>query len=289
MLGALRHDRKRIALSLFAVLAAYLLCSFGLKCITDADNSEKQELLAIPIQQLARVYCYEKEALSEEQKETLYRFLPREALLRYRPTLADPVKVSFDNEAYSAEGRNFWKLWVQVGKENPASYLNAFLVNNYGFWYPYASLNCYQGNQVATFVYEDSSYFGYETEAPGKRTSLFPMLDAFVHKLSLEISWQKIVGVRLLFHPACYFWLFLLGMCAHLSMGRYRQAAYGILVFWLFLTVLLGPAALVRYVLYFYFGFPLLLAFVFTRTISRTAAQEQTSGECREAERIIIS
>lgn len=262
ILAVMRGIRKKMALSLLAVLAAYFLCSFGLKVITNADNQERQEILTVPIQQLARVYHDDEGALDEDQKETLYRYLSDEALHRYRPTLSDPVKMFFDSAAYSEGSGDFWKLWLQVGKENPASYLNAFLVNNYGFWYPYASLNCYKGNQVYTFIYEDSSYFGYETEAPGERVSLFPALDRFVRKLSLEISWQRIPGIRVLFHPACYFWVFFLGICYHMSMRRYRVTVCAAPVFLLFLTVLLGPAVLVRYVLYFYLGFPLLLAFL---------------------------
>lgn len=265
LIAAARGGRGKMAARLFAVLAVYLAGSLGLQGLTNADHQEKQEILTIPIQQLARVYHFEREAFTEEQTEVLYRFLPEEALLRYRAVLSDPVKVDFNSQAYAEESGAFWKLWVQTGMKKPASYLNAFLANNYGFWYPYASLNCYKGNQVYSFVYEDSSYFGYETEPPGKRVSLFPALDRFVRRLSLEISWQKIPGIRMLFHPAWYFWIFFFGICEHLSQKHYRRIAYAVPVMLLFLTVLLGPAVLVRYVLQFYFGFPLLLAFLFRK------------------------
>lgn len=276
LIAAARRQRRRTALSLLAVLAAYLICSFGLKSLTNADNQERQELLTVPIQQLARVYCYEREALSEEQMKTLYQFLPEEALLRYRARLSDPVKAAFDNQAYASDGMRFWKLWLQTGLRKPAAYLNAFLANNDGFWYPYASLNCYQGNQVYTFVYEDSSYFGYETELPGERRSLFPALDRFVRMLSLEISWQKIPGIRVLFHPAWYFWIFFFGTWEHLLRRRYRRVIYALPVFLLFLTVLLGPAVLARYVLYFYFGFPLLLTYLFAGRKDNCLKHEET-------------
>lgn len=263
LIVAVRSERKKMTFSLLAVLAAYLVCSLGLKGLTNADDHEKQEILTIPIQQLARVYNYEREAFSEEQAEALYQFLTEEALLKYRAVLSDPVKVAFNSQSYEEESGTFWKLWFQMGAKKPASYLNAFLANNCGFWYPYASLNCYQGNQVNTFVYEDSSYFGYETEPPGERRSLLPALDRFVRRLSLEISWQRIPGIRVLFHPAWYFWIFFFGIEEHLLRRRYRRVIYALPVCLLFLTVLLGPAVLVRYVLQFYFGFPLLLAFLF--------------------------
>lgn len=272
--------RKKLTLSFLAILAVYFVCSFGLKMLTNADDLEKQEMLSVPIQQLARVYRNDYESLNQSEVETLHQFLSDEALQRYRPVLSDPVKVAFDSEAYTAHRREFWRLWLSVGMEHPAAYLNAFLVNNYGFWYPYASLNCYQGNRTYSFVYEDSSYFGYETERPGERSSLIPALDEFVRKLSLEISWQKIPGVRILFHPAFYFWMFLFGLCYQLSQGRYRMCAYGLPILFLYLTVLLGPAVLVRYVLYFYFGFPLLLAFVF-------GGREVSGSHCPQPKKMI--
>lgn len=254
---------KKTCLYMLVILGTFIICSFALKTVTRADDSEKQEILTIPIQQLARVYNYENQSLSRWQKDTLLKYLPEEALYKYRPTLSDPVKYYFNSEAYAEDSGTFWKLWAQMGMEHPAAYLNAFLVNNYGFWYPYASLNCYAGNQVYTFQYKDSSYFGYETEHPGERRSLIPAIDEGIRNISLEISWQKIPGLRVLFHPAYYFWGFMLGLCYNIARKRYYLCAVAMLMMFTYLTVLFGPAVLVRYVLYFYFGFPLLLVFIF--------------------------
>lgn len=81
-----------------------------------------------------------------------------------------------------------------------------------------------------------------------------------MRKLSLEISWQKVPVIRLLFHPAFYFWLFAFTLCYQLYQKRYDLCMIAALILFVYATVLLGPAVLVRYVLYFYFGFPLLLA-----------------------------
>lgn len=255
--------KKKIFIYLAMIFATYIACSFTLKTVTGASDSEKQEILTVPIQQMARVYNYDYASLSKTQIETLSGYVPEEALHKYRPTLSDPVKFYFDNGAYTQDPASFWRLWIQMGMKHPATYLNAFFINNYGFWYPYATLNCYEGNQVYSFQYEDSSYFGYETEHPGERKSLIPAVDEWIRKLSLEVSWQKIPGLRVFFHPAYYFWAFMFGVCYSIAKKRYHLCAVAMLVLFMYLTVLLGPAVLVRYVLYFYFGFPLLLAFLF--------------------------
>lgn len=255
--------RKKVCACMLMILFVYIVASFAMKAVTRANDSEKQEILTIPIQQLSRVYNYDNQGMSDMQKETLLRYLPEDALYKYRPALSDPVKYYFNSEEYTEDPAGFLKLWIQTGAEHPAAYLNAFFVNNYGFWYPYATLNCYEGNQVYSFQYKDSSYFGYETEHPGERKSLIPQIDEWIRKISLEISWQKIPGLRSLFHPAYYFWGFMLGLCYNIANRRYHICAVAMLVLLTYMTVLLGPAVLVRYVLYFYFGFPLLFAFLF--------------------------
>ena len=257
------QKRKRTAgmlVGIIAIIILYITCSYGLKEVTNAQESGKQEMLSIPIQQMARVYQYDKEGIEQADLEELYAYIPEEALVFYKPVLADNVKQKFNNSYYLEHTSEFWKLWYRVGKSHASIYLKAFMLDNCGYWYPYATLNCYEGNQTRTFVYKDSSYFGYETESPGDRESKIPLLDEAMRKLSLEISWQKVPVIRLLFHPAFYFWLFAFALCYQLYQKRYDLCMIAALILFVYATVLLGPAVLVRYVLYFYFGFPLLLA-----------------------------
>lgn len=264
LVGVVGKERKKLFSAVGClIIGIYILCSWGLQLITHAEKAGSQEILTIPIQQVARVYNYKKDVLTQEEIQILYRYIPEEALLRYKPDLSDQVKIAFNNEEFSRSSGGFLKLWLDIGLKQPFTYLNAFFANNSGFWYPYAELNCYEGNQVFTYTYEDSSYFGYETELPGERKSLIPALDKIIRSLSLEISWQKIPGLRVLFHPAYYFWFFLFGFFYQLSKKRFHICAVAFVALLMYLTVLFGPAVLMRYVLYFYFGFPLLMAFVF--------------------------
>ncbi len=259
-LFAAGKNRKKLAVVLAAAVILYIGCSGALKAATRADDSENQEILTVPIQQLARVHAYERDAFDEKDLETLYSFLPKEALGHYRPDNSDLVKIRFQNAFYEEHGAQFYRLWLGTGLKKPATYLNAFFANNYGYWYPYTVLNCYSGNQMYTFVYRDSSYFGFETEQPGVRKSLLPAVEEWIRKISLEISWQRIPGLRVLFHPAYYFWTFLFALYYQFTRKRYRVCCGGMLILALVATVLLGPQVTVRYVLSFYFGFPLLLA-----------------------------
>ena len=253
-----RKQWMRAALAGLCALILTLGVSAGLKTVFHAEDSENQEMLTVPIQQLARTWTLSPEVFTEEEEEVLFSFLPREALERYTPKLSDNVKISFNNAAYAQDSSAFWRLWLSIGGKAPASYLNAWLLTSYGFWYPDAVLDGYQGNTVFTFTYGESSYFGYETELPGQRHSLIPWLDALFEKMSLELFQQRVPVLSMLFSPGFLFWVYAAGIVFLLRCGRFRQAAAFLPAGLNWLTVLLGPTSLVRYVLIFWFALPVL-------------------------------
>ena len=258
---AVLAGRKRWLRAALAGLCALLLvlgANAGLKTVFHAEDSENQEMLTVPIQQLARTWTLSPEVFTEEEKEILFSFLPREALERYTPKLSDNVKISFNNAAYAGDAASFWQLWLSIGVKAPASYLNAWLLTSYGFWYPDAVLDGYQGNTVFTFTYGESSYFGYETELPGQRHSFIPWLDSLFEKMSLELFQQRIPVVSMLFSPGFLFWVYAAGIVFLVRCGRFRQVAAFLPAGLNWLTVLLGPTSLVRYVLIFWFALPVL-------------------------------
>lgn len=261
LLLLLKKNRRRQVLFLSAcAVAGCLLINGGLKTALHADDSEYQELLTVPIQQLARTYKYAPEVFSEEDREILYEVLDEEALSLYTPRLSDPVKYRFDNEAFAGDKGKYAKLWLRVGAKKPLIYLNAWWMTSYGFWYPDTVINVYGGNTVFTFTYKDNSYFGYEVELPGVRESRIPWLDEVYRKLSLEVWKERIPVVSWLFSPGAMFWFYAFLFAWLLNNGRYEIMYPFLPIFLLWLTVLLGPTYLPRYVLFFWYALPLFLA-----------------------------
>lgn len=255
----LRRYWKKTLLSALAAVVLYGMVSTGLTGVLHADHSENQEMLTVPIMQLARVYHYEKDTLMPEELAQLYRYLPEESLERYTPKLSDMVKIGFENEAFRQDKAGFIKLWLSLFVKHPSAYLNAWFMTSYGFWYPDTVIDVYRGNQVFTFQYGDSSYFGYEVEQPGTRESKLPWLDQLYRKMSLEIFQQKIPVVSMLFSPGFLLWamLFLLGGLCYVK--RYEKVIPYVLLIFCWLTVVIGPTYLVRYVVYLWFAVPVLL------------------------------
>lgn len=255
-----KKRRWRLLFLAVCAVAGCMLVNGGLKAALHADDSEYQELLTVPIQQLARTYKYAPEVFSGEDREVLYEILDEEALSLYTPRLSDPVKYRFANETFARDKGKYAKLWLRVGLKKPLIYLNAWWMTSYGFWYPDTVINVYGGNTVFTFTYKDNSYFGYEVEQPGVRESKIPWIDEVYRKLSLEVWKEKVPVVSWLFSPGAMFWLYAFLFAWLLSRGRYELLYPFLPIFLIWLTVLLGPTYLPRYVLFFWYALPLFLA-----------------------------
>lgn len=262
--AALMHRYWKKVLPLLVIpVVVYLMTNSALSAALHAEGGEHQEMLTVPIQQLARTWQSHPEGFDAEDVQILHTYLSEEGLSHYTPRISDILKTYFRNAAYDADSASFWRLWFKMGSKYPATYLNAWFLTSYGYWYPGAVINVYQGNTVFTFTYTDSSYFGYEVEAPGIRHSLLPFLDTFYRKLSIERFQQNVPVVSLLFAPAFWFWclMWMAGYrmaCVNDVQERLLLWTLPVILTWL--TVLLGPTYLVRYAVILWYVVPLAMA-----------------------------
>ena len=249
---------NRITARLLILMVLSIVLSLGgtriLKLATGATDGEHQEMLTVPIQQLARTYTYSPEAFTPDEEALLKAFIPEDYLTTYSPRISDVLKSGFDNQYYESHRALFYKLWLTIGARRPLTYLNAHLGTAYGYIYPDALNNVYKGNTMNTFIYTDSSYFGFETEPPGIRDSMLPALELLVEKFSLTLFQQKCPVLSMLFAPGFVFWVFLFVLVGYVDR---KNLPMMLLVLMTFATVLFGPTTLVRYVLILWYIIPL--------------------------------
>lgn len=244
-------------------LLVFTVSTQGLILAFHAKKGPLAEMFCVPMQQLARVYIQEGETFSEEDSEILYSLIPQVILEDYNPKLADMVKRNFLEDNFKASPGKYISLWFRTGLKHFDIYVNSFLENTYGYWYPDTIPDGYRGIWTANRQYEDSSYFAFATEPPGQRASLLPALERFYEKISLEIYQQKVPVISMLFSIGFWHWIYLF-TALYLLITRHRKQAFSLsLIGLLYLTVLLGPIVLVRYVLYLFFAVPLILALLF--------------------------
>lgn len=249
-----REYRKRYVMLATTALLLYGVYTGPLYALLSVTPGGVEEMLSVPIQQMARVYHYDRDSLDSGDLDLLYRILPRENLDNYKPTVADPVKCGFDREGFAGNRAEFFELWARWGAEHPLTYINSFLVSTVDFWYPGAVMDGYKD------PYGRSSYFDYRVAEPGEEIVLLKGLHEYYESLSWDKEAQKKPLAFLVLSPGWYFLVFLI-IFMYLWYRKKRKLLAALLIPLLTMaTMLLGPMALVRYVLIFFYAFPLLLA-----------------------------
>ena len=248
----------RIILCIFAAFIIYVATNKALIRVLHASDNEHQESITVAIQAIGRAWNKSPESFSAADAAELTNWFTEEGLAGYEDRNSDFIKSTFNNERYETNSRDFWDLWFRIGKKCPAVYLKSWILTSSGMWNPFGVINTYEGHTVFTFTYTESSYFGYETELPGVRTSFIPAIDSFYRWLSLDDDIQRIPVISLLFAPAFWFWVYAAAGVYLLCRKRIPEFLTLLPLYLLWLTYLLGPASLVRYALPFFTALPVM-------------------------------
>lgn len=238
-----RHFKVLIGMGV-SVVILYLLYTGPFYAAFSVQPGSKAEFLSVPCQQVVKVYLEEQERLSEEEKSLIETVFTQEAFSRYRPKIADFTKGNLRMDILSENKAEYLKLYTSLAVKYPADFLDAFFLNTYGFWYPDATVD----------IYEDgvSYYFATEHVPPAVENSKIPFLLSFYKNFYTGFPVQDAGVLTWLLSMALYFYLlFVTALYAF-----YRKSAAGSLicatVLLIWMTYLLGPAALVRYVFFLF-------------------------------------
>lgn len=248
--------RKRLLPLIICILIPYIVYVGPVYRIIGVEKGEICEMLSVPLQQMARTYMYNYDNLERKDIELLESIVPKEDLLNYIPTLADPVKRNFREDIFKENLSQFFLLWIKWGIQNPNTYVQAFLVNTSGYWYPHAIINGYDASEGRT----QTDYSRYSVGAPGKRVEMLPSVYELYRALSEERSASEAPMIFLLISPGWYL-LMTLYICAGFWNNRRKEFLLpSCAVFAAEITALLGPVVQVRYVLILFFAFPVMLS-----------------------------
>lgn len=252
---------------LFLSAAAFLLfaiCSAGLRTATRAHSGSPREMLSVPLQQMARVRVEKEEELEPSLRQEAEKYISSEwVFAAYDPHLADPVK---NRAVIHDDPVGLIRTWVDMGLQYPTIYIDAFLDNSMGCWF----LEDVSHAQVYGIGTE--SGFGYlstdnRTMPAGCEIvphSYLPGFRSLMEKIVSDNAYQKIPVLRLVFAPAFYWWM----LCLYMAAAVYKRKYLCLLpVFFLaayYLTLLLSPAVLIRYMYPFVVTVPVMLSCLLT-------------------------
>lgn len=257
--------KRKWLLTAAAVLILFGACSFSLKALTHAENGSPREMLSVPLQQMARVRAVAEERIDPGMRQELDKYIPAEwVFAAYNPHLADPVK---NRAVIHDDPAGLIKIWIRLGLRFPTIYVDAFLDNSLGMWY------LWDTSHAEIYGIGTESGFGYlstdnRTMPAGceiVEKSFLPGLRVFMERIVSDNAYQKLPFVRLLFAPALYWWLLWLYLTAAMYHRKKREALPAVFLIAYYLTLLLSPTVIVRYLYPLMVTIPVILSYQLTR------------------------
>lgn len=247
----------RQLLLVFATVAIlYGVVDKGLSWTLNAVPGSAEEMLSVPMQQLAKVYNeHGEEAFTEEELELIYEGISKEQLLNYNPFLADNIKNYFDYTVITDNKTDYLMLWVNKGLEHPLTYVKAFLYNTYQAWYP-ATFIYAAPEQSATYYFDMNMHVGAERDTKNQD------LLVFCQQIGTEPKYQGIPVVRMLFSIGAMLWVAMFTWFYGIYRKNRALTVAMLLTLFCCATVFLGPVSLVRYYLVLFYGFPVSVGFL---------------------------
>lgn len=245
-------NKKVVVLLIFIIpLFAYKIYSgpvFNILGVTKTDTF--REMLSIPSQQFARVYNYNLKVFSKEELKQLKKFYPQIDDFKYytyRQSIADPTKSVLNNKYVKSNLKDYISLWTSNGVKDPENYVEAFLLNSLGFWYPNKNYN------------DDRMYHPYiEIEMMDaakwnpryvqiKRESKFPIYEKILNITIGKNTWKRIPIISTIFTTGTYFIIFIFLFLLTILRRNFKYMLPISIILGLYATLFLSPVALFRY------------------------------------------
>lgn len=249
---ARRGSRIRTGTLLIASAVLYLAINHTMITVMDAEKGSKVEILSIPLQQIARTLQEYPQAMDLDEEGVLDALYwgnnPADV---YHPQIADPVKWSVDYDLVDESIPGLLKLWLRMGLAHPDTYTEAFLQQNLPYFLPYSDM-LYNFDMTV----HQSEWF------PIEQHSYLPGLREVYVQYDQTLSFLGIPGTHLLSDTAFFVWLCLGGFVYALyARERGCMMAFAFLLA-IWITCLLGPVAIMRYLLGLFYAVPVLLAWL---------------------------
>lgn len=227
-------------------------------------KGEVGEMLSIPLQQIARYLNEHYDEVTEEEAEILGRGftidLDRVAS-RYNPIVSDPVKGSFIAHPDAAYLKEFFTVWFRLLLKHPDTYIQAFINQTYGYFYP----NQHNWKQNSP-IFGAFSFAGYEQLQNDYYSLEFLVKDRNIRSV-LEYSVfliEKAPVLGLLLSPGMYVYV-LIGESIYLLSKKKRRELMVLLpgFFILFICLLSPVNGYLRYLLPFIAAMPMTIGWCF--------------------------
>lgn len=262
-----KKQKKRYKTILWCSVVAFLIAMGSLHVVQNkigCTQGDRREMLSIPIQQWARIVSLHKEELDSETYDFIVSCISEEGLFAYDPHISDPVKRYTNTTEILNQAGTFISTYIKLFFKYPNEYVNAFLIQNIGFYY---------------VLDESHAWINYREELPGygyiqtrevtdelltrdiEKNSLFPALYKKLQSFANENNYLNIPIVSICMAPGIYFVIVLFILGGIFSAKKYRYLIPMSFIGGYYITLVLGPTVQLRYIYPIMITVPFMLAY----------------------------
>ena len=229
-------------------------------------RSASREKLCVPLQQAARIFYEHHDELDEETITVWGEYFTEPVYwwTFYEGIWTDPIKRMFISERFDEDPGRFFRMWLDLIKCYPLTALEAFIHNNYGYWYP----------DVALWIYPITTVKPLE-EVHAQPLASFPWIEWLINMMKEQTYRSWPYGYMLFSRGFCFWvWLFCGMYCRYNNRRKFPLFMIGIFIWAL---ILFSPVyAMVRYV----YGLFTCLPLIMTSTLS-VRGHKQVIGDAK--------
>ena len=136
MIFILKDKRKFITILTTTLAVSYFVVKGPIFDYFGVQSTKTSESFSIPFQQLARAYVLNEEEIQDE-KEFYNKFFEVDKIVKsYKPMISDPIKSISKNEYLKNNKGEFLKNYIRIFFKYPQEYIEAYLFQTLGYWYP---------------------------------------------------------------------------------------------------------------------------------------------------------
>lgn len=275
LIFVIQKQRKRIIVLFVCIVALFQLFSKICLPFFQVEAGSKREMFSIPFQQTARYVCTYPDEVTKEEKNAISKILDYDSLSNYIPTLADPVKGTFHEDATLEELTSYFHVWFQMFKKHPGTYISATVNNYYDYFYFSVTLLGYR------MEWSQTNIELLNEELPCSQEVSHYYDSDFINELRnfiMEVQDMAgcLPGVSLLMTAAFYQWVMLIIIGYLIAQKYYRFLAAYIPILSILLVNLAGPTN----GSYFRYEYPIAfcIPYVVIWTLHNIVCQENTGN-----------
>lgn len=221
-----KYWKRTICVFIISILVFFIIKTaiFG---IFNVKNGRTAEMLSIPLQQIARVEKYYRNELDENTLSRINNFFTIEHIGdKYNPVLSDEVKARLNDDYFNENKIEFIRLWGHLLVRYFQEYVESFIANSYGYYYPEAS------HWVANRTLEPND-MGIE-QSPKIEGKVVSTIDSYIERREVPI-------ISMCFSIGMAVWFIVICLWYGIYRREYKSIVMYVPIFILWLTIIASP------------------------------------------------